>query len=245
MKMAVSSVQIAASRSRSAPGLRSELCIGRKADLPKRRRSIKGAHIRGIVLADGRFRCVDAEQVACKNRHGETVVRRSCANPAVKDLAMGGRGNPRRGTYHGGRAVFTSCLRQGNRRTGMGLGRKASATRLPSARGRFRDLMVHWGKPLPKWLCDSSPAQPARGCRRSIAGQARHCVNFKKWSGRQDSNLRPSAPKADALPGCATPRLDQALRFSAIFAQALRCLRGGVGSNEVGDGGRMPQTAWK
>ena len=27
-----------------------------------------------------------------------------------------------------------------------------------------------------------------------------------KWSGRQDSNLRPSAPKADALPGCATPR---------------------------------------
>jgi hypothetical protein len=26
------------------------------------------------------------------------------------------------------------------------------------------------------------------------------------WSGRQDSNLRPSAPKADALPGCATPR---------------------------------------
>src|SRR5690349_23809402 len=27
-----------------------------------------------------------------------------------------------------------------------------------------------------------------------------------QWSGRQDSNLRPSAPKADALPDCATPR---------------------------------------
>jgi phosphopantetheinyl transferase len=27
-----------------------------------------------------------------------------------------------------------------------------------------------------------------------------------KWSGQQDSNLRPSAPKADALPGCAIPR---------------------------------------
>ena len=26
------------------------------------------------------------------------------------------------------------------------------------------------------------------------------------WSGRWDSNSRPSAPKADALPGCATPR---------------------------------------
>ncbi len=31
----------------------------------------------------------------------------------------------------------------------------------------------------------------------------------KNWSGRQDSNLRPSAPKADALPGCATPRSGQ------------------------------------
>ena len=27
-----------------------------------------------------------------------------------------------------------------------------------------------------------------------------------RWSGRYDSNIRPSAPKADALPGCATPR---------------------------------------
>jgi hypothetical protein len=28
----------------------------------------------------------------------------------------------------------------------------------------------------------------------------------KKWSGRQDLNLRPHAPQACALPGCATPR---------------------------------------
>ena len=27
------------------------------------------------------------------------------------------------------------------------------------------------------------------------------------WSGRQDSNLRPTVPKTVALPGCATPRL--------------------------------------
>ena len=26
------------------------------------------------------------------------------------------------------------------------------------------------------------------------------------WSGRKDLNLRPSGPKPDALPGCATPR---------------------------------------
>src|SRR5258705_9803444 len=28
----------------------------------------------------------------------------------------------------------------------------------------------------------------------------------ENWSGREDSNLRPPAPKAGALPGCATPR---------------------------------------
>ena len=38
-----------------------------------------------------------------------------------------------------------------------------------------------------------------------IQSSSRRAV--RKWSGRQDSNLRPSAPKADALPGCATPRL--------------------------------------
>ncbi len=28
----------------------------------------------------------------------------------------------------------------------------------------------------------------------------------QKWSGREDSNLRPPAPEAGALPDCATPR---------------------------------------
>ena len=35
------------------------------------------------------------------------------------------------------------------------------------------------------------------------------------WSGRKDSNLRPSGPKPDALPGCATPR--QALYSSSAL----------------------------
>jgi hypothetical protein len=30
----------------------------------------------------------------------------------------------------------------------------------------------------------------------------------ENWSGREDLNLRPPAPKAGALPGCATPRLE-------------------------------------
>ena len=31
-------------------------------------------------------------------------------------------------------------------------------------------------------------------------------TNCKDWSGRGDLNSRPPAPKAGALPGCATPR---------------------------------------
>jgi hypothetical protein len=37
-----------------------------------------------------------------------------------------------------------------------------------------------------------------------------------RWSGRQDSNLRPSGPKPDALPDCATPRHGQRLDFSSF-----------------------------
>ena len=36
----------------------------------------------------------------------------------------------------------------------------------------------------------------------------------QKWSGRQDSNLRPSGPKPDALPDCATPRYKLILKIS-------------------------------
>src|SRR5271163_2896714 len=39
-----------------------------------------------------------------------------------------------------------------------------------------------------------------RSCRTG-----RH-LNNERWSGQQDSNLRPAAPKAAALPGCAIPR---------------------------------------
>ena len=41
------------------------------------------------------------------------------------------------------------------------------------------------------------------------------------WSGREDSNLRPPAPKAGALPGCATPRhfYGNTLKVSTVLAQ--------------------------
>ena len=48
---------------------------------------------------------------------------------------------------------------------------------------------------------ESGPFQPACRGRSERCDLARH-----SWSGWQDSNLRPTAPKAVALPGCATPR---------------------------------------
>ena len=53
---------------------------------------------------------------------------------------------------------------------------------------------------------DGWEAAPCRLFSQKGLGQANILVMFTKWSGRQDSNLRPSAPKADALPDCATPR---------------------------------------
>src|SRR4026207_1933865 len=40
---------------------------------------------------------------------------------------------------------------------------------------------------------------------------------LEKWSGRLDSNQRPPAPKAGALPGCATPRLLSPLDLTVFF----------------------------
>ena len=41
------------------------------------------------------------------------------------------------------------------------------------------------------------------------------------WSGRQDSNLRPPVPKTGALPGCATPRLNDVLNKHIAFGKTL------------------------
>src|SRR5206468_9452066 len=48
--------------------------------------------------------------------------------------------------------------------------------------------------------------QALMGNRGPLTGK---CV--KRWSGRQDSNLRPPVPQTDALPGCATPRPEKAV----------------------------------
>ncbi len=61
-------------------------------------------------------------------------------------------------------------------------------------------------------------ASQARGLtglrRRDPSGRV--SKSFEGWSGRRDSNPRPSAPKADALPDCATPRLTEWMDVPAL-----------------------------
>src|SRR6266496_3908878 len=47
-----------------------------------------------------------------------------------------------------------------------------------------------------------------RGANKTAPETAAFANDFGgfRWSGRQDLNLRPLAPQASALPGCATPR---------------------------------------
>ena len=52
--------------------------------------------------------------------------------------------------------------------------------------------------------------------KKSPNQSKRHSNHIQRsiyWSGRQDSNLRPTVPKTVALPGCATPRLNFLLRY--------------------------------
>ena len=57
------------------------------------------------------------------------------------------------------------------------------------------------------WLaCPEGVEPPTHGLEGRCSIQLSYGQFMVGWSGQQDSNLRPSAPKADALPGCAIPR---------------------------------------
>jgi hypothetical protein len=45
------------------------------------------------------------------------------------------------------------------------------------------------------------------------------------WSGQQDSNLRPSGPKPDALPDCAIPRYWEVPCFISVFSHGTQGLK--------------------
>ena len=69
------------------------------------------------------------------------------------------------------------------------------------------------------------------------------------WSGQRDSNSRPSAPKADALPGCAMPRHQNQPTTAACahYTGATPGRRGMIrgGLRQVNEPGRNLQTPYK
>src|SRR5690606_12992357 len=68
---------------------------------------------------------------------------------------------------------------------------------------------------LPSWslhfLCLEKPrrllARPSMSTTGRTSGDNQIHRIEEKWSGREDSNLRPLRPERSALPGCATTRL--------------------------------------
>src|SRR5580700_8018742 len=74
-----------------------------------------------------------------------------------------------------------------------------------------------------------------------------NAVQFQRvdqWSGRRDSNPRPSAPKADALPDCATPRqlLLIVSRIDLRF-RSPHCLKNHASSHTTNASGMAKMTA--
>src|SRR5690554_7109245 len=59
------------------------------------------------------------------------------------------------------------------------------------------------------WPCGKAQVRSRQPCSFFIPAGIKKPLKtavFKIWSGRSDSNTRPLAPHASALPGCATPR---------------------------------------
>src|SRR5258707_12999725 len=61
----------------------------------------------------------------------------------------------------------------------------------------------------------------------------RRAITARAWSGRPDLNRRPSAPKADALPDCATPRA-QALDVAGVSTSGRPPSKGQFPGDTVG-----------
>ena len=91
--------------------------------------------------------------------------------------------------------------------------RKTSVRLRPSY---AREMVGATGFALSRGVSRAPDGRRRSDCDRATRG---------RWSGRQDSNLRPPAPKAGALPGCATPRLKSLRILLACESGCLDCAR--------------------
>ena len=85
-------------------------------------------------------------------------------------------------------------------------------TRTPDL--RLRRPLLYPPELLALKKCAGRSMQAAENEKPGFELPAAHCsLPTEIWSGRADLNGRPPAPKAGALPGCATPRQAQATSF--------------------------------
>ena len=79
----------------------------------------------------------------------------------------------------------------------------------------------------------SSPQSRCSGTGNAFALAVHGEWNVKiLWSGREDLNLRLPAPKAGALPGCATPRVCRLFIMSFLLMQGNWAARPAIGIME-------------
>ena len=92
---------------------------------------------------------------------------------------------------------------------------------LPQVESIIRGFATTTRQRAPVTLLSSLPwASLLLSCDVAPSAVMRDLLNsaLSGWSGRRDSNPRPSAPKADALPGYATPRFSDCIAISVSQA---------------------------
>jgi len=98
---------------------------------------------------------------------------------------------------------------------------------LVAAQVRDGDGDVHSDGAAGSSMIEGSDNYPGAGGRHKrltlVFGIDAHFLFY--WSGQQDSNLRPSAPKADALPDCAMPRPQRILAPRSARATECKCVQ--------------------
>jgi hypothetical protein len=90
-----------------------------------------------------------------------------------------------------------------------------------------------------RYKIDYSAVAVKSRCAAEVANKALN-INILCWSGRRDSNPRPSAPKADALPGCATPRRSVPIVSRMVFTLRSRINMQAVDPLNVGQAEDQP-----
>ncbi len=135
-------------------------------------------------------------------RREKRRIRLSHRNQAKNGVDDGNRTHDRR--YHKPELYQLSYIHHKNRSD------NGTPGRIRTCDLRLRRPLLYPAELRAHYTCHTLEYLPiARDDKPLIHKANPNCVRDQIWSGWRDLNPRPSAPKADALPGCATPRVVQ------------------------------------